>query len=439
MFLALALRQLGYTIYAAHCNFRLRGDEAARDEQFCVSFCQANDIPLHLAHFDTRSYATLHHVSIEMAARELRYAYFEQLCRHIADTSGKSCAICVAHHRDDSVETVLMNLIRGTGIQGLCGIQPRRNNIIRPLLCLSRQEIEQALNDCHQPLMTDSTNLEDDEVRNKIRLTLMPLLRQINPSVSDSIARTAERLTPIAKSLETLVDDHELQQQGISNIEQQSISNIAQQSIDNVTRQNINNVTQQDTDTLAEERLFRRLRPYGFSSLQIEQAYALLSANELVSGRVFESSTHRLLIDRNQTIIEEKAPNNPTTHRPMLLPEEGLYVYNKQLRFRVEYVAGQAISRSGDILCADRANIALPLTIRPTTDGDRFVPFGMSGSKLVSDFLTDRKVNLFDKQRQLVVADATGKILWIVGHRTSNLCRITPTTQQTLRITLIKD
>ena len=187
--LLLILKQLGYSVEAVHCNFNLRGEEAKRDEQFCVSLCEEQHIPLHRIHFDTREYASSHHVSVEMAARELRYRYFAQAARELRyryfaqlcqDLS--AAAVCVAHHQDDTVETVLMNLLRGTGIHGLAGIQPvsylkAMSNpfpapltVVRPLLCLSRADIEQYLENIGQLYMTDSTNLHADEtLRNKLR------------------------------------------------------------------------------------------------------------------------------------------------------------------------------------------------------------------------------------------------------------------------------
>ncbi len=138
--LLLVLQRLGYDVEAAHCNFKLRGEEADRDEQFCVELCKKNDIKIHLVHFDTNFYAISHKISIEMAARELRYSYFENIRRDIG-----ADAVCVAHHQNDCAETVILNLVRGTGIQGLAGIQPKRDNIVRPLLCVSRDEIESFL------------------------------------------------------------------------------------------------------------------------------------------------------------------------------------------------------------------------------------------------------------------------------------------------------
>ena len=186
--------ELGIDVEAAHCNFHLRGAESVRDEEFCKQLCGRLDVPLHLIHFDTQAYADLHRVSIEMAARDLRYGYFENLRRDI-----EAQDICVAHHRDDSVETVLLNLVRGTGLRGLRGIQPRNGNIIRPLLSLSREDIVQYLDALGESYVTDSTNLHNDVKRNKIRLDVMPLLRELNPSVSQSIFETSLRVTEALK------------------------------------------------------------------------------------------------------------------------------------------------------------------------------------------------------------------------------------------------
>ena len=190
--LLLMLKEGGFNVHAAHCNFLLRGAESDRDEAFCVSLCQQLGVELHRAHFYTRTYAESHHVSIEMAARELRYKWFEQLRQDIG-----AVGICVAHHRDDSVETVLLNLVRGTGLRGLTGIQPRNGSILRPLLCVSRAEIEAFLAEKGQEYVTDSTNLEADVQRNIIRLEVLPLLRRLNPAVAENIQRTAENLSEV--------------------------------------------------------------------------------------------------------------------------------------------------------------------------------------------------------------------------------------------------
>ena len=188
--LLLVLQRLGYQVEAAHCNFLLRGEESHRDERFCIDLCQRLSIPLHLVHFDTHTYAAAHHVSIEMAARELRYAYFAQLREDIG-----AAAICVAHHQDDSVETFLLNVVRGTGLKGLRGVQPRRGDVVRPLLCVTRTAIEGYLASEGQAYVTDSTNLQPAAaVRNRIRLEVLPLLQSINPGIRDSIMQTTHHM-----------------------------------------------------------------------------------------------------------------------------------------------------------------------------------------------------------------------------------------------------
>ncbi|KAA6337326.1 tRNA(Ile)-lysidine synthase, partial [termite gut metagenome] len=181
------LLSLGYDCEATHCNFCLRGEESDRDEAFVRELCRELHIPLHVTSFETSQYAKEKHVSIEMAARELRYNWFAE----IKETSGAS-AIAVAHHKDDNAETLLLNLIRGTGINGLCGIRPKNGDIVRPLLCLSRDEITDYLRHIKQEYVTDSTNLQDEYTRNKIRRHILPLMREINPSIADSLVATGK-------------------------------------------------------------------------------------------------------------------------------------------------------------------------------------------------------------------------------------------------------
>ena len=187
------LLSLGYTCEAAHCNFHLRGAESDRDEHFVRQLCLEHRVTLHTVHFNTEQEAKERHISIEMAARELRYAWFEK-----TREACSAAVIAVAHHQDDSVETLLLNLIRGTGINGLRGIRPRNGHIVRPLLCLDRKEIVGYLESIGQAYVTDSTNLQDEYTRNKIRLNLLPMMQEINPSVKESILKTAEHLDDAA-------------------------------------------------------------------------------------------------------------------------------------------------------------------------------------------------------------------------------------------------
>lgn len=188
------LLRLGYVCEAAHCNFHLRGEESVRDERFVRALAESLGVPLHVIHFDTNAYAASHNVSVEMAARELRYDWFAKLRQECG-----AKVVAVAHHRDDSVETFLLNLVRGTGINGLQGIRPVNGEVVRPLLCVSRAEILDYLSSLGQDYVTDSTNLQDEFVRNKLRLNVIPMLETINPSVSDTIAETARRLADVAQ------------------------------------------------------------------------------------------------------------------------------------------------------------------------------------------------------------------------------------------------
>ena len=186
------LHTAGYHCEAAHCNFHLRGEESNRDESFVRQLCLKYNIRLHTADFNTTQYAAEKHISIEMAARELRYNWFEEI-----KNKYRADVIAVAHHQDDSIETMLLNLIRGTGITGLLGIRPRNGAIVRPLLCVNRKEIIQYLQNIEQDYVTDSTNLEDEYTRNKIRLNLLPLMEEINPSVKNSLVETSNYLNDV--------------------------------------------------------------------------------------------------------------------------------------------------------------------------------------------------------------------------------------------------
>lgn len=402
-------------VEAAHCNFRLRGDESDRDENFCKALCAAHGVPLHLIHFDTREYASLHHVSIEMAARRLRYDYFERL-RHDIGADG----ICVAHHRDDSVETVLLNLVRGTGIRGLRGIQPRNGHILRPMLSVSRSEIVGFLDSLGQPYVTDSTNLVPDVKRNKIRLQLMPLLQQLNPNVAQSIFETSLRVgeavnvydDAIGRAVAEVVDGAEVSVEAPVSV---SISCLlAQVSPESV--------------------LFSILSPCGFTSSQVEMVHSVM-ARQSDRTRVFASNTHELCFNRDSLLIQPLGYGVHTLSKRV--PECGHYSFAEDLKFDFSITPATAdFTPSTDPLrvTLDADQIVWPLTVRNISDGDRFTPFGMKHSKLVSDFLTDRKRSVFDKRRQLVVADASGRIVWLVGERTDNRFRTTAGTSQVLTI-----
>ena len=393
------LRDLGYRIEAAHCNFRLRGEESDRDELFVKNLCEKHGIQLHLIHFDTVEYANLHQVSIEMAARELRYGYFRQLRDDIGAET-----VCVAHHRDDAVETLLMNLLRGSGIHGLTGIRSRNDYIVRPLLGVSRQEIEHYLNSIGQDYVTDSTNLQPDVLRNKVRLQLLPLLEQLNPGAAANIARSAYYLSEAEK---------------VYNAE------IARSPLRATVPFSTLKAFPSPLCILHEW-----LSPLGFNRTQIEQ---ILSSLDSGSGREFSSATHTLVIDRSGIVVEPVC----APIKPLVIPEPGTYRIDETAKIRIEQVGvEEGISRDPAVATLDAATIRFPLTLRTVEAGDNFQPFGMEGHKLVSDYLTDYKQNLLAKRRQRVLVDATGAILWLVGLRTDHRYRVTPSTRMILRVSV---
>jgi len=404
--LLLILRQLGYRVEVAHCNFHLRGEESNRDEEFVKELCAKKHIPLHLIHFDTKVYASLHHLSIEMAARELRYGYFRQLRQDIGAET-----VCVAHHRDDAVETFLMNMLRGSGIHGLTGIRPKNDFVVRPLLCLSRQEIVDYLDSIGQSYVTDSTNLIDDVLRNKIRLHLIPLLKEINPKASENIGKCGEYMMEAEK----IVDDSY----------QRLFNDIIHESADATYEYAcINEIMSLPSP---EYFLHRWLAQWGFNSTQQQQIYSHL-VNP--SNSEYHSQTHSFYIDRDKVILER----TKKTMKTLKIPETGLYVYDAFDSFRVEKVNDVSVSKAQDVITLDAADIQFPLTVRPVQTGDEFCPFGMEGHRLVSDFLTDHKLSALEKRRQLVVTNGNGDILWIVGLRTDHRYRVNKQTSLVLRI-----
>ena len=416
-------RELGIGVEAAHCNFHLRGAESVRDEEFCKQLCERLSVPLHLIHFDTQAYADLHRVSIEMAARDLRYGYFENLRRDI-----EAQDICVAHHRDDSVETVLLNLVRGTGLRGLRGIQPRNGNIIRPLLSLSREDIVQYLGALGESYVIDSTNLHNDVKRNKIRLDVMPLLRELNPSVSQSIFESSLRVGEALKVFD------EAMKRSIADVTATSPSHHLTISPPHHLVISVERLKQQPSP---EYTLHEILSSRGFTSAQIEQIYG--SLDTCSAGKIIASDSHELAFDRGSLLVQPRT-NVADAARSMRIPETGTYVFSNSLKIKVaaedcgdDYVP----SRAAYCVCLDASDIKFPLTLRHIEQGDRFVPFGMNGMKLVSDYLTDRKKNVFEKRAQLVVTDAQQRIVWLVGERTDNRFRISKETSKALRLTLL--
>lgn len=425
--LLLILKELGYYVEAAHCNFHLRGKESQRDEEYCINLCKEQDVKLHLTHFQTTEYAESHKVSIEMAARTLRYNYFETLRQDIG-----ADAVCVAHHRDDSAETVLLNLVRGTGLRGLMGIRSRNKHIIRPLLACSKADIEAYLAAKEQAFVTDSSNLVADVKRNKLRLEVVPTLKEINPSFDDTILKMSESIGEAQKIINASLKSAF---SSIVSVENGDADTLFSHLQDGTPKQALPNlridIAALQSYVSPEYFLFYLLIPYGFTSPQVRSiASSLLSE----SGKEYITDSYTLLFDRKMILVSQREKTAP---KPLELPETGKYIYSEHcsIEIKEEVVDSNfAIPTASNEIVVDKAKVHFPLVLRRTATADRFRPFGMRGSKLVSDYLTNLKVDAVSKRKQLVLVDGNGEIMWLVGRRSSETYRIGSTTTTVLRI-----
>jgi len=390
------LTLLGYHCVAAHCNFHLRGEESDRDASFVKKWCKSIDVPFTSIDFDTRQYAADKKISIEMAARELRYSWFG-----IIRTQYDAEAVAVAHHRDDSVETVLLNLLRGTGIRGLTGISPKNREVIRPLLCVSRAEIEQYVAGRGLPHVDDSSNGEDIFLRNAIRINIIPRLEALNPAVRSAISRTAQHLTEVEK------------------IYRGTVSEI----VDTVFQDGRINIPLLRGTVSPQTVLFEILSPLGFGPSTIEDAFRCMDGTP---GKVFRSSQYRMIKDRDYFLIDQII-DMPDRERSYFIDRETTDI-TVPIGLKIQTTDKTVeLRKSRRFLYADYRKLQFPLELRRWSEGDWFVPFGMESRKKVSDYFTDRKFSLKDKENAWVLLSG-GDIVWIVGERSDDRFRVTDST-----------
>lgn len=396
------LTLLSYRCVAAHCNFHLRGEESDGDARFVKKWCKENDIEFTSIDFDTRKYAADKKISIEMAARELRYDWFEIVRRQY-----NADAIAVAHHRDDSVETVLLNLIRGTGINGLTGISPQNGKIVRPLLCVTRAEIENYLHEREIPFRTDSTNNEDIYTRNFIRVNLLPMMRRLNPSVDEAVFRTSENVSEAEKIYRAAI----------------------RQDIENVLKNNRISIEELRKTVSPKSVLFEILSPLGFTPSVIGD---VSESFETISGKQFFSPTHRLIKDRDFFLIDKLQESESEKHIYHI--DAKSQETSEPIHLKIELKdAPIFISKSKNILYADADKLSFPLTLRKWQSGDWFVPFGMKGRKKLSDYFSDEKFSLKDKEEVWILLSGED-VVWVVGHRSDNRFKITENTREILQM-----
>lgn len=409
MCLLTALFRLGYKVEAAHCNFHLRGTHSDNDALFVQQHCQQQNVPLHLTDFDTKHEAELHGESIEMAARRLRYAWFEE----VIQTTGIQI-LCVAHHLNDNVETTLLNLTRGTGIRGLTGMARHYKHIVRPMLTLTRQEVESFLKEQSIEFVTDHTNTDTRFRRNKIRHEVLPLLRSINPSVDQTIADTMQHLSGTACLAEYAVNH---------------LRNILCKDVDKGI--DIDKTTLLSLPFPTEGRqalLHELLAPYQFSPV-LSDIFAGFSKEP---GCIFESRDYIATHTAKGLSIRPKPKHCP----PLALPYNDTVLLPNGTLLQTQCLARTElpeIPRSADTACLDADKVKETLHCRSIQEGDRFRPFGMRGTKLVSDYLTDRKRSRIEKMATCVVCDGS-QIVWLIGERPDDRYAITPNTRNILLI-----
>jgi len=395
--------QAGYMFAIAHCNFRLRKEESDEDARFVRELGMIYNVPVFENTFDTEIYANKHGISVQMAARELRYKWFDEILN-----SQKFSYCATAHHLDDQIETFFINLMRGTGIAGLHGIQLKINNIIRPLLFCTRNDIEAFANKHNLIHHEDSTNATVKYTRNKIRHQLIPLLKEINPSIAETIS----------KEIELFREAEQIYKETILSKKAQLLKHKGTQSlilIDELKKLNP-----------IKTYLYEFLSDYQFKISTIED---IIDALDDIPGKQFFSSTHRVIKDRIELIITpilEKEEDFSGVQIDESDDHLSLPIHLKCCR--IDQLNIFKISKSPLIASLDFDKLTFPLTLRKWKRGDFFYPFGLNKRKKVSDYFSDHKFSIADKENTWLLCSGEN-IVWIVGHRIDERFRITADTK----------
>ncbi len=403
------LDQAGFSIALAHCNFKLRGVESELDQKLVTELARKYDKPLFSTEFDTAEYAADNGISIEMAARELRYHWFEEIrVSHHYDW------IAVAHHRDDQLETFFLNLARGTGLQGMTGMQPVNGKIVRPLLFASRKEIEDYRFENHLEYREDQSNKSVDFQRNKIRHQLMPLMEELNPAFRDNLSKTMAIL------------------QDVNSIYQQEIARMWERVSLRRNDEYLLSISELKMLQPLGTYLFEFLKPFQFNS---EVVADLLDSLDGQPGKQFFSPTHRLDVDRGFLIIRK---NEKIIEKTYYL-DENQQLIDQPIKLQITNIKRDAqfqLISSSKIALIDKDKLQYPLLIRKWKTGDFFRPLGMVGFKKLSDYFIDEKFSLAAKERTWILANGE-QIVWIIGHRLDDRYKITAETKEMLKIELL--
>lgn len=403
----------GYSFGIAHCNFSLRGKESDAEEVFVKNLAAAYGAAFHLKRFGTLAYAEDRKISVQMAARELRYTWFESILREHSYQY-----LATAHHQDDQLESFIINLSRGTGIAGLHGILPKTGHIVRPMMFTSRDSIEKYILAEKLEYREDSSNQETKYLRNRVRHLILPEMEKLNPGFRDNLNQT-------------ILNIRHAEQVYLQAVEKKRAETLKRQgpeihiSISELFRLRPLNSW-----------AYELLSPFGFNAGAAEN---IVRSARGEPGRVFHSETHRLLIDRGNIIIvpHETGTGMPAVRQEKYLIRESSGTMREpvNLSWKVLTIHEVRVTDDRNVACLDLERITFPIQVRKWTRGDYFFPLGMSGRKKVSDFFIDEKFSRFEKERAWLLCSGD-EIAWIIGHRIDERFKVTETTEKVMEIKL---
>lgn len=403
--LATLLSKGGFKFELAHCNFNLRGKESDADEKFCIDFAKKNELKLHFIKFNTKAYEKEHKLSTQMAARELRYNWFKELVKE-----HQYNFILTAHHANDNIETLLVNLVRGTGINGLKGIPQKQNYIVRPLLFATKDSITKFAKQNKLKFRNDSSNDEVKYKRNFLRHEIIPKLKKLNASLENTFEHNIKLFNQSAGVIKQFIASKKAEIVSVQN---------------NSLKINIEKLQLEEAKELL---LHEWLYPFGFNPAQTEQLIESLSHK--TSGKIFTSHTHKALIDRNSIIVE---PNQKKELKKEFHFETLDELKRSPVKLEFEKTGNKNIIPGSDIAQIDFDKLNFPIQIRKWKQGDKFKPLGMSGYKKLSDFLIQEKLTVFEKENVWLLCN-NDEVVWVIGKRMDDRYKITEKTKTVLKL-----
>ncbi|MBN2615331.1 MAG: tRNA lysidine(34) synthetase TilS [Bacteroidales bacterium] len=401
--------EAGYNCSLVHCNFQLRGQESDEDESFVMSQARRLSLPLFVNKCDAMNHVQSEGVSVEMAARALRYKWFDRLMQ-----SGNFDKLATGHNLNDDQETFFIKLFRGSGLAGIKGIPVQRKYIIRPLMFATREEIEAYAKEHHILHREDSTNAGDEYLRNRIRHHLLPFMDKEFPGSREALNATIEKLKEQESLFSNLIDEKRNQ--------------LIEQDADGFK------IDKTTLPTISESLFFYILEPFGFARNQISNILSASLSNQ--TGQLFHSASHTLLCDRKYLFLKVREETTNQTFQLDSFINDPVNPIHLKVAVLDNY-PGFSFENNPDIAYFDADKVELPLTLRHWKKGDTFVPFGMKGKKLLSDFFIDEKINRFEKEKKWLLVSGEN-IIWIIGHRSSDQFRVQKKTEKILKITHIR-